>query len=93
MLFSELDRDFLSELVLDLVVLRLGSEFFAGLNTQHLCQLHQVFIASDIEESIGMRLPVSIYALKSDLWPACKAALVPARAHPSVSQLQVSHTL
>jgi hypothetical protein len=43
-----------------------------------------------------MRLPVSIYALKTDLGPvqpACKAVFLAAPAHPSASQQQVSDTL
>ena len=40
-----------------------------------------------------MRLPASIYALKADLGPACKAAFLVAPAHPSASQQQVSDTV
>jgi hypothetical protein len=34
--------------------------------------------ACGIEESLGLRLPVSIYALKDGLGPACKAAFLAA---------------
>ena len=40
-----------------------------------------------------MRLPASIYALKTDFGPFCKAAFLAAPAHPSASQQLVSHTL
>jgi hypothetical protein len=39
--------------------------FGVGLDSQHLLQVHQFIIACDIEESLGMRLPASIYALKA----------------------------
>jgi hypothetical protein len=71
----------------------LDSQFFSGLNTPQLCQVHQFFIACDIEESLGLRLPASVYALKADLGPACKAAFLAAPAQPSASQQQVSDTL
>ena len=90
-LCSELDCGFLSSLIS--VALRLDSQFFVGLDSQHLRQVHQLFIACDIEESLGMRLPASIYALKADLGPACKAVFLAAPAHPSASQQQVSDTL
>jgi hypothetical protein len=90
-LSSDLERGFLSSLVS--FASRLGSQFFAGLNAQQRCQVHQFFIACDIEESLGLRLPVSIYALKVDLGPACKAAFHAAPAQPSASQQQVSDTL
>ena len=51
------------------------------------------FISFDIEDSLGMSLLVSIYALKVDLWPECKAAFLAAPAHPSASQQHVSDTL
>jgi hypothetical protein len=72
---------------------RLGSHFFAGLNTQQLCQVHQFFITCGIVESLGLRLPASIYALKDGLGAACKAAFLAAPAQPSASQQQVSDTL
>jgi hypothetical protein len=90
-LCSELDCGFLSSLIS--VALRLDSQFFVGLDCQHLRQVHQLFIACDIEVSLGMRLPASIYALKADLGPACKAVFLAAPAHPSASQQQVSDTL
>ncbi len=83
--------DFLSSLVS--VASRRGSLFLAGLNRLDICQVHQFFIACDIEEALGMRLPASIYALKADFGPVCKAAFLAAPAHPSASQQQVSHTL
>jgi hypothetical protein len=82
---------FLSSLVS--VASRLDSQFFVGFDSQHLRQVHQFFIACDIEESLGMRLPASIYALKADLGPACKGVFFAAPAHPSASQQQVSNTL
>jgi hypothetical protein len=91
MLLSNSDSAFSSFLAS--VVLRLGSKSLSELNTQHLCLLHQFFIACDIEENLGMRLPASIYALKVDLGPACKASFLSAPANPSVSQQQVSDTL
>ena len=51
--------DFLSSLVS--VASRRGSQFLAGLNRLDICQVHQFFIACDIEEGLGMRLPASIY--------------------------------
>jgi hypothetical protein len=75
------------------VASRHASQFFAGMNGQHLCQLHQFFIACDIEESLGMRLPTSIHALKADLGAECNAAFLAAPAHPSAIQQQVSDTL
>jgi hypothetical protein len=75
------------------VASRLDSQFFAGLNSQDLSQLHQFFIACGIEDSLGLRLPVSIYALKAELGPACKAAFHSSPAQPSASQQQVSDTL
>ncbi len=91
MISSDLDCGFLSFLVA--VASCLEFQFFGGLDSQHLRQVHQFFIACDIEESLGMRLPASIYALKADLGPACKAAFLAASAHPSASQQQVRHTL
>jgi hypothetical protein len=91
MLSSDLDCGFVSSLIS--VASRLDSQCFGGLDSQHLRQVHQFFIACDIEESLGMRLPASIYALKADLGPACKAAFLAAPAHPSASQQQVSDTL
>jgi hypothetical protein len=55
--------------------------------------VHQFFIVCDIEESLGLRLPASIHALKVDLGPACKSAFFTAPAQPSASQQQVSDTL
>jgi hypothetical protein len=46
-------------LLLGLVASRVDSQFLAGLNTQQLCQGHQCFIACEIEESLGLRLPAS----------------------------------
>jgi hypothetical protein len=46
------------------------------------------FNACDIEKMLDMRLPASIYALKGDLGPACKAAFLAAPANPSASQQQ-----
>jgi len=89
--FPDVYCDFLTFLVS--VVSRLGSKFLAGLNTQHLCQVHQFFFVCDIDESLCMRLPASIYSLKADLGPACKAAFVAAPAQTSASQQQVSDTL
>ncbi len=91
MISLDLDCVFLSFLVA--VASRLDFQFFCGLDRQRLCQVHQFFIACDIEESLGMRLPASINALKADLGPACKAAFLVAPANPSASQQQVSHTL
>ena len=91
MISSDLDCVFLSFLVA--VTFCLDFQFFGGLDTQHLRQVHQFFIACDIEESLGMRLPASIYSLKADLGPACKAAFLAAPAHPSTSHQQVSHPL
>jgi hypothetical protein len=72
---------------------RLGSKFCSGLNTHEHGQVHQFFVTCCIEESLGLRLPASIYALKADLGPACKAAFLAAPAQPSASQQQVSDTL
>jgi hypothetical protein len=91
MLSSDLDLGFLSSLVS--VASRLDYHFFCHVDSQYLCQVHQFFIACDIEESLAMRLPASIYALKADLGPACKAAFLAAPAHPSASQQHVSDTL
>ncbi len=88
---SDLDCGFLSFVVS--VASRRGSQFFAGLNAQRRCQLHQFFIACDIEESLGLRLLDSIYALKVDLGPACKEVFHAAHAQPSTNQQQVSDTL
>jgi hypothetical protein len=55
--------------------------------------VHLFFITCGIEESLGLRLPASIYALKADLGPACKVAFLAAPAQPSASQQQVSDTL
>jgi hypothetical protein len=88
---SDLDRGLVTSLVS--VASRLGSQFVAGLNAQQCCQVHQFFIACDIEESLGLRLPASIHALKVDLGPACKSAFFTAPAQPSASQQQVSDTL
>jgi hypothetical protein len=90
-LSSDMDCGFLAFLVS--VASRLDFQFFVGLNTQQLCQVHQFFIACDMEESLGLRLPASIYALKGDLGPDCKAAFLAAPAQPSASQQQVSDAL
>jgi hypothetical protein len=84
------DMDCGSHSFLVSVALRLD---FVGLNTQQLCHMHQFFIACDIEESLGLQLLASIYALKADFGPACKAAFLAAPAQPSASQQQVSDTL
>ena len=55
--------------------------------------MHQFFIACDIEESLGMRLPASIYTLKADLGPVCKTEFLTVPAHQSANQQQVSDTL
>jgi hypothetical protein len=90
-LSSDLDSGWLSSLVS--VAARLHSQFVSGLNAQQLRQVHQFFIACDIEESLGQPLPASVYALKADLGPACKAAFLATPAQPSASQQQVSDTL
>ena len=90
-LSSDMDCGFLAFLVS--VASRLDFQFFVGLNMQQLCQVHQFFIACDMEESLGLRLPARIYALKGDLGPDCKAAFLAAPAQPSASQQQVSDAL
>jgi hypothetical protein len=75
------------------VASRSDAQFFAGLNTQERCRVHQFFIACDMEESLGLLLPASIHALKAGLGPVCKAAFFGAPAQPSASQQQVSDTL
>jgi hypothetical protein len=75
---------------------RLGSKFCSGLNMQQLRQVHQFFITCDMEESLSMRLPASIYALKANHGPACKAAFLAeddGATQPSASQQLVSDTL
>ena len=84
MLSSDLDCGFVSSLIS--VASLLDSQCFGGLDSQHLRQVHQFFIACDIEENLGMRLPASIYALKADLGPACKAAFLATPAHSSASR-------
>ena len=64
MFCPDLESGFLSSLVS--VASRLDSQFFAGLDSQHLRQVHRFLMACDIEESLGMRLLASIYALKAN---------------------------
>jgi hypothetical protein len=59
----------------------------------HLSQLHQFFIACDMQEALDSGMPVSVLALKDKLGPSCKAAFIGQPIKESATQQQVSDIL
>ncbi len=59
----------------------------------HLSQLHQFFIACDMQEALDLGMPVSVLALKDKLGPSCKAAFIGHPIKESATQQQVSDIL
>jgi len=65
----------------------------ASLDLQHQSQLHQFFVACEVDEAMRAGIPASILALKDTMGPACRAAFEWQATQASASQQQVSKVL
>jgi hypothetical protein len=64
-----------------------------SLNLQVQCQLHQFFVACEVDEAMRAGIPASILALKDTMGPACRAAFERQATQASASQQQVRKAL
>ena len=65
----------------------------ASLDFQEQSQLHQFFVACEVDEAMRAGIPASILALKDTMGPACRAAFERQATQASASQQQVSKAL
>ena len=65
----------------------------ASLDLQQQCQLHQFFVACEVDEAMRAGIPARILALKDTMGPTCRTAFVLLATQASASQQQVSKAL